>query len=427
MIKNIHFMGIGGSGVAGVAALASQMGFGVTGCDLEKNTAYSKNVVQGHSRDHLRGVDLVVASPAVYFQNSNHPEFLEAKKQGKLITWQEFLGDYLTKGKKVICVAGTHGKSTTTAMVAKLLIDAKFDPLALVGAGVFKWRGNSRFGKGEYFVIEADEFFDSFLNYHPEIIILNNIEFDHPDYFKSETQLFNSYKSFIENFIGEKVLIVNSDDLGVNKLLKMINLDDFKIIKYSPKKECLGLRLKVFGKHNIANALGVKALGKYLGISKQIINDSLSTFEGIERRMQLLGMTKKGVLIYDDYAHHPTAISATLQALREKYPNKRIWAIVEAHGYERTNTLLGSYKGVFSQVDKVIVGPIFKARDKKTFGVTPEKIVKASKHKNALAANSFKQIQLILNKEVKSDDIILVMGAGKSYLWSRKLLKNLQQ
>jgi len=396
-IQKIHFMGIGGSGVSGVAKLAKEFGYGVTGCDLEESTAYAEGgIYKGHSADHLKDADLLVVTPAVYYQNSESPELTEGEKRGIVMTWQEFLGKVLLKQKKLICVAGTHGKSTTTAMAGKLLIDNGFDPVVIVGASVPGWNGNSRYGKGEYAVVEADEFNNNFLNYHPEIVIINNIEFDHPDFFKNEKEVRDSFSKFIENLVGQKILITGKDSLN-----KRFNL-------------------KVLGEHNQKNANMVFVLGKKLGISDEKIIKSLESFEGIGRRMELIA-DRSGIKVYDDYGHHPTAIAATLQALREKYPTARIWAVVEPHGFVRTKALLSKYRNVFKDADKVLIGPIFKARDKETFGMTPALVAKTSGHSNALGLTSFDQIKDILSKELKSGDIVLVMGAGKSYIWAREI------
>ena len=373
--------------MAGVSFLASKMGYEVTGCDLETG---------GHDVRHLKNIDLLVVTPAVYFRKVADPELVEGLKKKIVITWQEFLGKYLHKGKKVICIAGTHGKSTTTAMVGKLLEDAEFDPLVNLGANYKDWKGGARYGKGDYFVTEADEFYDNFLNYHPEIIILNNIEFDHPDYFKSEKQMLDSYKQFIANLVGKKILITQKDSLN-----KKFNL-------------------KVFGKHNQKNANMVYVLGKKLGIKEETIIKSLESFPGIERRMELI-FDKGGMKVYDDYAHHPTAIRVTLEGLREKYPKNRIWAVVEPHGFNRTYALLKNYNAIFRSADKVIIGPIFKARDSKTFGMTPKSIAEASGHLDILTADSFDQIKNILSKDIKQGDVIIVMGAGKSNLWAKEI------
>lgn len=393
-------MGIGGSGMAAVAYLASKMGYAVSGCDLESQTAYIKNIYKGHDPKHLNGIDLLVVTPAVFYQSKKNPELVQAEKKGIVVTWQEFVGKYLSLGKKVICVAGTHGKSTTTAMIGKLLTDAGLDPTVLVGANVREWGGNARFGNGKYFVIEADEFNDNFLHYHPDIIVLNNIEFDHPDYFKSEKEVENSFDKFVKNLKGEKILITLKDGFGKH------------------------FNLKLMGKHNQENANLAYALGKKLGISNEVIVKSLESFEGVGRRMELIA-DRSGVKIYDDYAHHPTAIRLTLEGLREKYPTAKILAVIEPHGYKRTKALLPKYKGVFDGVDKVVIGPIFKARDEIDKSITPQKVVKASGHKNALSFDSFDEVIRKWKMENGKYNIVVVMGAGKSYLWAKEIASTL--
>lgn len=401
-MQKIHIMGIGGSGVSGVAILAMKMGYEVSGCDLEENTAYGKNIFKGHDPRHLDGVDFCLVSPAILYQNAKHPELSEASRKGILMTWQEFLGKHLLKNKKQICIAGTHGKSTTTAMAGKLLTDAGLDPIVMIGARVPEWNGSSRFGKGEYAVIEADEFNNNFLHYSPEIAIINNIEFDHPDYFKNEVEVQESFSKFSRNLVGRKILITQKDSLN-----KKFNL-------------------KVFGAHNQKNANMVYVLGKKLGIKDEDIIKSLESFTGIGRRTEFIGESK-GIKIFDDYAHHPTAIAATLEGIREQYPSNKIWVVVEPHGYARTHALLKNYSGVFDQADNVIVGPIFKARDTETFGMTPDSIVDVSGHKEIVGVDSFEKIKNIIKDEARSGDIVVIMGAGKSYLWAKGILETLNK
>jgi UDP-N-acetylmuramate--alanine ligase len=383
----IHFIGIKGSGVSGVSALAQKMGYTVSGCDLG---------IKGHDVKHLKDVDLVVATPAVFYQNNNHPEILEAKKRNILITWQEFLGKILLKEKKVICIAGTHGKSTTTAMAGKLLIDNGFDPIVVVGAKIPEWDGNSHFGKGDYAVVEADEFNNNFLHYHPEVIIINNIEFDHPDFFENEKEVNNSFGKFVDNLVGTKILITEKDSLH-----KKFNLN-------------------IFGEHNQKNANMVYVLGKKLGISDKKIIESIESFKGIGRRMELIA-DKNGIKVYDDYAHHPTAIKTTLEGLRQKYPNKKILAIIEPHGYKRTKALLPLYKNVFNSVDKVIIGPIFKARDMFDKSISPDLVAKVSRHPNIDTFNNIKNLKF----KIKNYDVIIVMGAGHSNIWAKEIANSI--
>ncbi len=397
-IKRIHFIGVGGSGISGVAKLAENMGYSVTGCDLEESTAYVEGIFKGHSVDHLKDIDLLIVSPAVLYQNSQNPELVEGQKRGIVMTWQEFLGKVLLVDKKLICIAGTHGKSTTTAMAGKLLIDNGFDPIVIVGAHVPEWNGNSRFGKGEYAIVEADEFNNNFLNYHPEIAIINNIEFDHPDFFKNEDEVKEAFEKFKNNLVGQKILITEKDSLN-----KKFNL-------------------KIPGIHNQKNANMVYILGRKLGIRDENIVKSIESFKGIGRRMELIA-NKNGIKVYDDYAHHPTAITATLQGLRELYPSAKILAIDEPHGYKRTKALLSKYKGVFGAADKVIIGPIFKARDEIDRSVTPQLVAETLEHKNAVGLDSFDEIIGKWKMENGKYNVVVIMGAGKSYLWAREIVK----
>ena len=449
-IKRIHFMGIGGSGISGVALLAKVYGYEVSGCDISEDTAYIKPVKRqikkfyiGDNPNHLNGIDLLVITPAILYQNKDSLELKEAgNKNIDIITWEMFLGKYLLKEKKAICIAGTHGKSTTTGLASLVFEKAGLDPSVMVGANIKEWKTNFRYGKSNYFIVEADEFNNNFLNYKPDTIILNNIEFDHPDFFKSEEEVFVSFEKFIARLHGEKNLIVNKDSPGVRKLLQGIGkrLKDLNFKSYSlkevnnikPRRSITGFefnevvyKLKIPGVHNIANALGVIILSEIYKIDKTIIQKVFSGFDGVNRRLELIGKADK-VMVYDDYAHHPTAIKATLEALRQRHPKERFWAIIEPHSYSRTKALLTDYKGVFEEADRVIIAPIYKARDSHNFGVSEESVVAASKHKNIKAFKSFNHVVDVVIKDSRKDDVILVMGAGKSYLLAREILNNLK-
>ncbi len=461
----IHFMGIGGSACSGVALMSLKQGYSVTGCDLEQNTSYLKkveeskiNIFVGHDINHIKGADYLVVSPAIMFQNPEHPEVLEAQKKGILLTWEEFLGKFLQLNKEVICIAGTHGKSTTTALTSLVFENAKKDPSVILGAKIKEWNTNFRVGNSDLFITEADEFNDNFLNYNPDAIILNNIEFDHPDFFNSYEHVIKSFYNFIKRLRGRKILIINQDSEGIRKLFELMgsdNLDSINIYGYTYSDNPLiaiekstnikinnsdkGLtefslqsknnsidiyQLSIPGQFNVANATGIIILSKLYGINDLTISETLKNFNGIGRRLDLIG-EKNGIKVYDDYAHHPTAIKATISALRQIFPVQKIWVIVEPHSYSRTKALLSAYKGVFEDADKVIIGPIFKARDKDTFGVNSSDIVKVSSHKNI---EFIKDIETIVKKtsmDAKNGDVILVMGAGKSYIWARKILSHL--
>ncbi|MFV1917725.1 MAG: glutamate ligase domain-containing protein, partial [Patescibacteria group bacterium] len=326
-----------------------------------------------------------------------------------------------------------------------------------IGAKVKEWDANFRFGKGKIFITEADEFFDNFLNYQPDVIILNNIELDHPDFFKSEEHVLDSFSKFVKNLKGKKVLIINQDSPGIKKLFSLLDkkfLSSINILGYtmagkpkvntpvSVRGEIINkdknsttfsvksadlefnhnFKIKILGEHNVANALGVIILAHIYKIGIAIIGESLSCYSGIGRRLEFIG-TKRGVRVYDDYAHHPTEVAATLDALRQKYKEQKIWVIVEPHSYSRTKVLLREYKGVFRFSDEVIIGPIFKARDKETFGISGQSIVEVAEHKNIQSVDSLEDILKPVRVNVKPSDVIVVMGAGESYKWARQILK----
>lgn len=434
--------------MSGVAMIAKSQGFEISGCDINVNTPYIDElkrsgvaIFESQSENHVKNADIVAVTPAVYFQNENHPEVVLAKREKKIMTWQEFLGKYLQKNKKVICIAGTHGKSTTTAMASLMFEGAGLDPSVMIGATVKEWGANFRVGKSEISITEADEFYDNFLNYKPEVIILNNIEFDHPDYFKSEEQMFKSFEKFLESLQGMRALIYNKDDLGIKKLFKIIGkekLKELNLYGYTTKGKKIvykknetefevsgeKFKLKVPGKYNVSNALGVITLGRLFKIPIGEIKNSLYEFDGIGRRLELIG-EKNGVKIYDDYAHHPTAIRATLEGLRQKYSKEKIWAIVEPHTFSRTRALLGLYKNVFDRADRVVIAPIFRSRDSQDFGITGQSIVEVSGHGAIEYIDDFDKIATLVKESVKPSDVVIVMGAGKSYELARQILKSL--
>jgi UDP-N-acetylmuramate--alanine ligase len=444
-MKRIHFVGIGGSGLSGVAGIAKAQGYEISGCDLNINTPYidelksqGVKIFQGQSENHIDNADLVVVSPAVFFQKDLHPEVLFAKKQGKLLTAREFESQYLQKDKKIICIAGTHGKSTTTAMAGLLFEKANLDPTVMIGANVKEWNGNFRTGAGDVYISEADEFYDSFLSYSPDVIILNNIEFDHPDYFKNEEQMFESFARFVKKLKGNKILIYNEDDFGIKKLFKLLGKEFLRSINLHPYSsvgkniklhenetqfETNGeiYKLKIPGEFNVNNALGVISLGEIFNISTKMIKNSLENFSGIGRRLELIG-ERNNIKVYDDYAHHPTAIKKTLKALRQKYPKNKIFAVVEPHTFSRTKALLPLYKNAFIDADNVVITPIYKSRDTEDFGINGENIVKVSEHISIRYVDNFKVIITFIKESVKPSDIVIVMGAGESYKLAREIL-----
>ena len=439
-------MGIGGSGISAVAQIAYHQGFIVSGCDQQTDTPYITKVKKlgipvfsGHDPKHLNGVDILAVSPAVFYQSAQHPELTKGQRKKILMTWQEFLGKYLHNDKFLICIAGTHGKSTTTTLAGLLLENAGLDPTVEVGATVPDWHSNIRLGKGKYFISEADEFYNNFLHYHPHILIITSLEMDHPDFFPTKSKLLNSFKKLVLNLQPPKILIINTNFSWSNDLLKVLNTNRTKVIKYdlghvneisqTPTKTTFTyLRrqyaLSIPGKHNISNSLGVIQLGRVLKIPHRVIARTLKSFQGIGRRMEIVGQ-KRGVTVLDDYAVHPTAYFAALSALKQKYPHRRIWAIIEPHTFSRNQVLLPQFAHALDLADQVIISQIFASREKDPGNFSGADIATTTKHPHARYIPDFDNIAKTISLEAKSKDIVVIFGAGNSHQLSRQILDSL--
>ena len=406
-MPKVHFMGIEGAGLSAVAKIAKSYGFNISGCDLKTG---------GHDISHLKGIDILAVTPAVHFQSAQHPELVEGGRRGILMTWQEFMGKYLHKGKFVICIAGTHGKSTTTAMAGQLLQASGLDPTVEVGAN------GSRFGKGKYFISEADEYYGNFLHYHPDIVILNNIELDHPEYFGTFEKMLDTYAQFVSQIKPGGTLIYNMDNLGNRQLIPKIQSSKISIVGFLlsdfPKK----LRLSVPGNHNKANAMGIIKLAEVLKISNKILYKVLKDFTGIGRRLEELG-TINGITVIDDYANHPTAFKANLQAVKEKYPERRIWAVIEPHTFSRPKATLSDYPAAFRLAHQVIISKIFASRETDPGNFTGADIAAATPR--AIYIPEFSDIATYFKQHAQPGDVILVMGSGDSSKLARQILEAL--
>ena len=441
---NIHFIGIGGIGVSALARYYLEKGAKVTGSDLvsseitkslEKKGA--KLLIGKHKAKNLpKNVNLVIYSPAVPKDN---PEIDGAKKLGiKCQSYPEALGE-LTKKYFTIAISGTHGKSTTTAMIALILAKAGLDPTVIVGTKIREFgNSNCRVGKSQYLVIEADEHMASFLNYWPKILALTNIEKDHLDYYKNLNNILKTFKKYISHLPKDGVLIVNGDDKNISKVRSQKSKVQCKIQKYSfkqPEAKKLKKILKVPGKHNIYNALSALTTARALKIPDKVSFKALSEYKGAWRRFEI----KKGVIngkqitVVSDYAHHPTEIKATLEAAKEKYlyppkfskgklrrAKKEIWCIYQPHQYQRTYYLFKDFVKVFRQapVDKLIITDIYDVagREEKEIKkkVNSEKLVKAV-NKNWVIYLPKKEIINYLKKNLRGGEVVVIMGAGDIY------------
>jgi UDP-N-acetylmuramate--alanine ligase len=415
-------MGVGGAGCSAVFAIAHHFGYQVSGCDNEAKSIYldhnlAKLVSVGHSPDHLKGVDLLVYSPAIPAYDPQNEELLAAKKKGiETVPWEQFVSKELLPDKFVIAVAGTHGKSTVTAMVAAILEKAGLDPTCLVGAVVDAWGRNYRVGKSKYFIIEADEYSEKFLLFPAAIAAITNIEFDHPEYFGDFENLKEAFGKFVKTLKKRSILIT-----GPRVELENPNGETIKVSKPA------NFNLKMVGEFNQLNAAVAAAVAEKLGVREEIIKKVLESFSGLARRFEFKGEEKE-VLVFDDYAHHPTAVLATAKAAREKFPNQKIWLVFQPHLYSRTKALfkefIESFKG--SPVDEIIITDIFGAREKDTGEVSSADLVRDIKGKQVKYLPSLEEAATYITKETFAGDVVVTMGAGDIYKLPELLLKKLE-
>lgn len=412
-LKNkIHIMGIAGAGAAAVAGIAKANGFEVSGCDINPDSAYSKNlgikIKKGHSANHLSNIELLIISPAIIKLNPESPEILKAKKlKIPVLTWQEFQGKYLQENKFVIAVAGAYGKSTTTAMVAQILTDAGLNPTCEVGAKVLFWNKNFRVGKSKYFVCEADEYNNNFLNYNPNMAAVLNIAWEHPDFFKSEKDVITSYQKFVDNIKPGGTLVVSPQVKSWIKPRK-----DVKTIVISPAQD---INLSIIGDFRKENAAAAIAIAKQLSINPQKAKKSIENFKGLGRRLELKGEIK-GVTVYDDYAVQPYTVKTTANALKEKFKDKKVLLVFEPHTFSRTETFFDDFVDTLqkSNVDKIYIIEVFAAREKGDKIVLAQKLVKKVGQKAKFTGSLAKTASLV-KEHLDEFDIILGMGAGDIY------------
>jgi len=428
----IHFIGIGGIGVSALARYFLKKGHRVTGSDLASSEITdalkklgAKIFIGPHNpRNIKKGIGLVIYSPAV---KTNNPEFKKAKKLQALDyklqvkSYPEALGE-LTKNHFTIAVSGTHGKSTTTSMLGLLLVKAGLDPTVIVGTKVREFGdSNCRMGKSQYLVIEADEHKASFLNYWPKIIVLNNIEADHLDYYKNLGNILKTFKKYLTHLEKDGILVANKDDKNVYQLAK--NRGGKTIFYSLRQKEAKILKkiMRIPGEHNVSNALAVLAVTRILKTPDKISFKALSSYKGSWRRFDVTKILHpKPYTLINDYGHHPTEIKVTLKACREKYPNKKIWCVFQPHQYQRTYYLFKDFVKVFKKapIDEIIITDIYDVAGRETpeikNKVSAEKLVKAINRKNVIYLQKEKIIDF-LKENLNRGEVLIIMGAGDIY------------
>lgn len=454
--ERIHVIGIAGSGAAGAAVLAHHAGAEIDGCDADTPSPYTPpldaagiHVISGHDPAHLAGVERVAITPALR-ANPNLPELVAAQRAGlPVVPWQQLLGELMgAAGRIGLAVTGTHGKSTTTALLGHLLIAAGMDPTVEVGAFMQEWGATVRPGQGAPFVVEADEFGDNFLSYHPAGAIVTNVEMDHPDYFADRDAVLASMERFVRGMsshpaLGGRVLLATAGDAGARALLGRLEGWDGRVIRYGPGGEVVatdielhpgGARFRLFehafasplaGEHNVLNATAALALSRELGAGLNALAEGLRTFPGAGRRMEMIADTA-GVIVFDDYGHHPTEVRATIAAARQRVGERRLWTVFEPHMYSRTALLFEEFAGAFREADEVVIADIFASRDtdEALRATSAEALADAVERVSAvpsIAVGDANATAAYVADHLRPGDAVLVMGAGKSYRIAQQL------
>ena len=446
--KTVHMVGIGGVSMSGIAQILHQFGYKVTGSDkydsnvIEKLKKVGIDVTVGHNVENVKKADLVVYTAAIKYDDIE----LVTARENNIPTMEraEFLGELTKEYENTICISGTHGKTTTTSMVSLCFMEANMNPSIQVGAYLKQLDGNYLVGDKKYFILEACEYVESFLHFHPTAEIILNIDNDHLDYFKTYDNVKKAFSKFTDLLPQNGILVINADDEPCLKLKNdkavtygVINLNADFIAKniifdnngfaqfdvYYKGEEYYKFKLSVPGIHNVSNALACIALCHQYNISKQSMFTALNKFTGANRRFEYIG-EYNGAHIFDDYAHHPTEIKATANALSEKKYNKS-WAVFQSHTYSRTYNLLNEFANALSNFDNVIITDIYPAREENIYGVHPDQIIEKMKNMNRIFISGYDNVVEYLKDKVEPDDIVITIGAGPVVEVAKKLVKKM--
>lgn len=437
---HVHFIGIGGISMSGLAQILIGAGFTVSGSDARRSPITERLSAMGAVINYPQAdcnitpdIDLVVYTAAIAQDN---PEYAAAVRQSvPLMTRASLLGQIMKNYPMPIAVSGTHGKTTTTSMLSEVLLAADMDPTLSVGGILKSIGGNIRVGKSDYFVTEACEYTNSFLSFFPKISIILNIEADHLDFFKDIDDIRHSFRRFAQLLPEDGFLIINS---GIDNIRELTDGLDCNVVTFGrdagadysytdASYDALGkgtytllkngkpdgtIRLGVVGEHNILNSLSVVALSDILGIDRAVVQHAFSHFSGTERRFELKG-TVGGVTVLDDYAHHPTEITATLKAAAN-YPHKTLWCVFQPHTYSRTKAFLHDFAKALMPADRIILTDIYAAREKNTIGITSADLQREIQNlgKDCLYLRTFDQVENFLLENCIDGDLLITMGAG---------------
>ena len=447
--SNIHFIGIGGISMSGLAEILLSEGYKVSGSDaknsdiVEKLRSLGADIYIGHSKDNIKDCDLVIYTDAIAKDNEELQEAIN--KKIKTVDRATFLGALINNYTNSIAVSGTHGKTSTTSMIATILDKSDLDPTILLGGNLDEIGGNVRIGNKEHILTEACEYKANVLKYYPSIAIILNIEEDHMDFFRDLDHIMDTFIGYTNNIKEDGHLILNIDDPNANKIIENT---DANIITFGIEKDAdyraenivfdsLGLpsfdlnvkndkvykvKLNIMGTHNIYNALASIVATHLIGLPMDLVIKSMLSYKGTHRRFEYKGNIDS-IKVMDDYAHHPTEIKTTLKALKKS--NSKVWCIFQPHTYTRTKILMNDFSNSFSDADKVIITDIFAAREKDN-GEVHAKDLADNLIENGVDAQyieKFEDIEDYLLDNIKDNDLVVTMGAGDIYLVGENILK----
>jgi UDP-N-acetylmuramate--alanine ligase len=437
-IEKIYVIGIKGSGVVAIVEILKSFGIEISGSDTEEKffsdeilARLGVEVTEGFSASNVaRDADLVIYSTA--YSEKNNPEMAEAKRLNlPMAGFPEILSDLFNQ-KFGIAVCGTHGKTTTTSMLANAMLAAGADPMAFVGSKVIDWNGSALSGQGEYFIAEADEYQNKLSLYDPKAVVFTSCDWDHPDYFETFKEYRKVFRKFIERIPSEGFLVVWGDSVDT---LEIAESSHAKVLTYGFSDDChyrivtydssefeiefggktLGkFRTKLAGRHNALNATAVIAVCHRLKLDLAKVKKSIADFSGTSRRFEIIG-ERNGALLVDDYAHHPEEIKATISGARERYPKKNIWVVFHPHTFTRTKALLPEFSQSFSDADNVIVLDIYGSAREIEGGVHSQDLVKQINkydYEKAEYLATIPEVVEFLKDKLSDNDIVIAMGAG---------------
>ncbi|MBP7998260.1 MAG: UDP-N-acetylmuramate--L-alanine ligase [Chloroflexi bacterium] len=452
---HIHLVGIGGAGISAIAQVLLGRGFTVSGSDRAENElmadlrAKGATVYVGHAAAHIAGAAMVVISSAIPADN---PEVAAAHAQSiPVLKRHDFLGQ-LMAGQTGIAIAGTHGKTTTTGLIAHMLLEMGRDPSVIMGGVLPRLGTNGRAGRSDLFVIEADEYDHMFLGLRPRLAVITTLEHDHPDIYTTAESYQDAFAQFVTLLAPGGILVADIEDKGVRQLLsdpsgmtgEPAHLLQGQLWSYSlspeahpcsvnhiyaahwqvneqggldfmvhtlPSSVSHSFRLAVPGLHNVRNALAAVQIGRALGLTWDEMAGALATFRGTGRRFEVKGV-RNGVTVVDDYGHHPTEIRATLAAARQQQPHARIWAVWQPHTYSRTQTLLADFATCFADADRVLVLDIYASREKATLGLTGLAVAQAIHHEGVMFVAQIEDAAAYLLTQLQPGDLLITFSAG---------------